>query len=99
MLDIKKKQEGSRLEFALEGRLDTSTAPQLEEEVKASIDDITELVFDFSELEYMTSAGIRELLIADNMLGDGGYMKVIHANEMVREVFELTGLDELLENE
>lgn len=96
MLDIKKKQEGSRLEFALEGRLDTITAPQLEEEVKASIDDITELVFDFGGLAYVSSAGLRVLLSAQKTMNEKGSMVVKNVSDEIQEIFDVTGFSDIL---
>ena len=96
MLDIKKKQEGSRLEFALEGRLDTIIAPQLEEEVKASIDDITELVFDFSGLAYVSSAGLRVLLSAQKTMNEKGSMVVKNVSDEIQEIFDVTGFSDIL---
>ena len=96
MLDIKKKQEGSRLEFALEGRLDTITAPQLEEEVKASIDDITELGFDFSGLAYVSSAGLRVLLSAQKTMNEKGSMVVKNVSDEIQEIFDVTGFSDIL---
>ena len=69
-MEITREQVGSTLIFKLSGKLDTYNAPKLEDEIKKGLDGVKELYWDFSELEYMTSAGIRELLIANNMLGD-----------------------------
>ena len=96
MLDIKKNLEGTKLEFVLDGRLDTITAPQLEEEVKASIDGITELVFDFSNLAYVSSAGLRVLLSAQKTMNKQGTMVVRNATEEVKEIFEVTGFSDIL---
>ena len=97
MLDIKKKQDGSRLEFALEGRLDTITAPQFEEEVKASIDGITELVFDFSGLAYVSSAGLRVLLSAQKTMNEKkGSMVVKNVSDEIQEIFDVTGFSDIL---
>ena len=96
MLDIKKKQDGSKLEFALEGRLDTITAPQLEEEVKASIDGITELVFDFNGLAYVSSAGLRVLLSAQKTMNEKGSMVVKNVSDEIQEIFDVTGFSDIL---
>ena len=95
-MTITRKQIDSTLVIALEGYLDTRTAPILHEELDKGLDGINELFWDFSKLEYMTSAGFRELLRAQDMLGDSGRMKVIHAREEVQKAFYLTGLDDLL---
>jgi anti-sigma B factor antagonist len=96
MLDIKKNQEGSKLEFVLEGRLDTITAPQLEEEVKASIGDITELVFDFNGLAYVSSAGLRVLLSAQKTINEKGSMVVKNVSDEIQEIFDVTGFSDIL---
>ena len=84
--------------FAITGRLDTTTAPNLETTVQELYDDIKELVFDMSEVEYISSAGIRVLLGAyKKMISNNGVMRVEKANDMVREVFEMTGLSQMLE--
>ena len=96
MLDIKKKQEGSRLEFALEVRLDTITAPQLEEEVKASLDGVTELIFNFSGLAYVSSAGLRVLLSSQKTMNEKGSMVVKNVSEEIQEIFDVTGFSDIL---
>ena len=96
MLDIKKNQEGSKLEFALSGRLDTITAPQLEEEIKADIDGVTDLVFDFTELEYVSSAGLRVLLSAQKTMNEKGSMVVRNVSEDIQEIFDVTGFSDIL---
>lgn len=96
MLDIKKTLDGSRLEFALEGRLDTITAPQLEEEVRGSIEPVNELVFDFTNLEYISSAGLRVLLSAQKIMNDKGSMKVKNVSADIQEIFDVTGFTDIL---
>ena len=96
MLDIKKNLDGSKLEFVLEGRLDTITAPQLEEEVKASIGDITELVFDFDGLAYVSSAGLRVLLSAQKTMNEKGSMVVKNVSDEIQEIFDVTGFSDIL---
>ena len=95
-MTINKNQNGSSLTIALEGRLDTTTAPELEQEIKNSLDGVTELVMDFAKLDYISSAGLRVLLSAQKKMTRQGSMKVIHANEMVMEVFEVTGFADIL---
>ena len=96
MLDIKKNREGSKLEFALDGRLDTITAPQLEEEVKASLDGVTELIFDFSGLAYVSSAGLRVLLSSQKKMKEKGRMVVKNVSEEIQEIFDVTGFSDIL---
>jgi len=95
-MEITREQIGTTLVIKLKGKLDTYTAPALDAELKKGLDGVKELYWDFSELDYMTSAGIRELLIARNMLGDDSTMKVIHANEAISNALYLTGFTDLL---
>lgn len=91
-MTIEKKNDSGKLAIAVAGRLDTNTAPELEDELK--LDGITEIAFDFSGLEYISSAGLRVLMTAQKaMMACGGKMTIAHANAMVRGVFEITGLD------
>ena len=95
-MEIIKKLEDKKLNIALEGRLDTSTAPALEAELKASLDGITELVLDFEKLEYISSAGLRVVLAAQKVMSGQGSMKLVHVNDEVMEVFEITGFVDIL---
>ena len=95
-MTISKTQNGSVLEVALEGRLDTMTAPELETELKGSMDSAESLVLDLSKLEYISSAGRRVLLSAHKTMSGKGGMKVTNVNELVREVFEVTGFADIL---
>jgi len=94
---IEKKSEGSKLELAVSGRMDTTTAPQLDEELKKSLDNVNELVLDFSGLEYISSAGLRVLLSAQKRMNNQqGTMRVVGANEIVKEIFDVTGFSDIL---
>ena len=95
-MTITKKQDGNRLTVALEGRLDTTTAPQLEAEFKSSISGVGELVLDLAKLEYMSSAGLRVLLAAQKVMNRQGKMTVTNVNETINEVFEVTGFVDIL---
>ena len=95
-MTINKNQDGSKLEIALEGRLDTMTAPSLEEEVKSSIEGIKELIFDLKDLVYVSSAGLRVLLSAQKTMNKQGSMTIKNANEEVMEIFEVTGFIDIL---
>ena len=95
-MTISKKQEGTTLKIELEGRLDTMTAPELEAELKADMDSIDNLVLDFSKLEYISSAGLRVLLSAHKAMSAKGGMKLTNINEIVQEVFEVTGFSDIL---
>ena len=96
MLDIKKNWNGSALTVSLSGRLDTTTAPQLEEELKNSLDGVTELTLDLAQLEYISSAGLRVVLSAQKIISKRGQMTVTGANETVMEIFEVTGFADIL---
>lgn len=95
-MTIKKKMNGSALEIAVEGRLDTMTAPELEAELNKSLEGAETLTMDFSKLEYISSAGLRVLLSAHKVMSAKGGMKVTHVNEIVQEVFEVTGFADIL---
>lgn len=95
-MDIKKTSDGGRLTIALDGRLDTTTSPELTKELESSLDGVKELVFDLAKLEYISSSGLRVLLSAQKKMNSQGAMKVKNASEMVNEVFEITGFDEIL---
>lgn len=96
MLNIAKTSEGASLHIALEGRLDTTTSPQLEEELKGSLDGVTALVLDLAGLEYISSAGLRVLLSAQKVMNKQGEMKLIHVNDIISEIFEVTGFTDIL---
>lgn len=96
MLNITKEQKDGILNVALEGRLDTTTSPELEKMLKESLDDVSELILDFEKLEYISSAGLRVLLSAQKTMNKQGEMKLIHVREEVKEIFEVTGFLDFL---
>ena len=95
-MTINKTQNGTELTIALDGRLDTTTAPQLETEIKASLDGVTALTFDFDKLEYISSAGLRVLLSAQKIMNKQDSMKLSHVSETIMEIFEVTGFTDIL---
>ena len=95
-MNIIKKTEGTTLALALEGRLDTTTAPQLEAELKSSLDGVTALDLDFEKLEYLSSAGLRVLLAVQKVMNKQGTMVIRHVNDTIHEVFEVTGFLDIL---
>ncbi len=95
-MKITSNRNGTKLTIALEGRLDTATSPELGKDLQASLDGVTELTLDFSALEYISSAGLRVLLSAHKTMSGKGSMKVTHVNEIVAEVFEVTGFADIL---
>ncbi len=95
-MTIEKNTEGTVLTIALGGRLDTTTAPQLEEELKQSMEAMTELHLDFGKLEYLSSAGLRVILAAQKIMNKQGKMVIHNVNETIMEVFEVTGFIDIL---
>ena len=95
-MTISKKRNEQALTLAVEGRLDTTTAPQLEAELKASLQGIAELTFDLSAMEYISSAGLRVLLSAQKTMNAQGKMSVTGVREAVMEIFRATGFDSIL---
>ena len=95
-MTINKTLDGTNLTLALEGRLDTMTAPELETELNRSLDGVKSLVLNFSKLDYISSAGLRVLLSAHKAMSAKDGMKVTNVNEIVREVFEVTGFADIL---
>ena len=95
-MNINKKQDGDSLVVSLEGRLDTTTSPQLETELQNAIGETSSLVLDFEKLEYISSAGLRVLLMAQKTMAPKGEMKIRNVNETVMEVFEITGFSDIL---
>ena len=96
MLNIHKTSEGSALTVALEGRLDTTTAPNLESELKQSYNGLTKLVMDFTNLEYISSAGLWVLLSAQKTMNKQGSMVITHVSDVINEIFEVTGFGDIL---
>jgi anti-sigma B factor antagonist len=96
MLNITKNTNETELTVALTGRLDTTTAPELEKEIKASLDGMTALIIDMAALDYISSAGLRVLLSAQKTMNKQGEMKVVHVGETIMEIFEVTGFSDIL---
>lgn len=95
-MNIVKTAEGEKLLLQIEGRLDTTTAPQLEEELKNSIEGVTDLTLDFEKLEYVSSAGLRVLLGAQKIMNKQGKMVITNVCDDINEVFEITGFSDIL---
>ena len=96
MLTIHKTMEDGKTTFALEGRLDTNTSPELNEEVEKAFPETTSLIFDFEKLTYISSAGLRVLLSAQRRMNQQGDMKVVKVGKAVMDVFEVTGFSDIL---
>mgnify|MGYP002624158126 FL=1 len=95
-MTIQQKKHEKALTVALEGRLDTMTAPELEAALKTALEGVEELTFDFEKLDYISSAGLRVLLATQKTMNRQGTMKVKHANEIILEIFEVTGFSDIL---
>ena len=95
-MTINKNLDGSKLTIALEGRLDTTTSPQLETELRNSVNGITELVFDFDKLDYISSAGLRVLLSAQKVMNKQGEMTITNVKPEIMEIFDVTGFVDIL---
>ena len=95
-MTITKTQNGSELTVVVEGRLDTMTAPELEKELNEVIEGVTALSFDLEKLNYVSSAGLRVLLSAQKKMNKQGEMKLVHVNETIMEIFEVTGFSDIL---
>ena len=95
-MNIVTEKTGDALVVTLEGRLDTTTAPRLEEALKVSLDGVTDLTLDLEKLEYLSSAGLRVLLAAQKTMNKQGTMTVTNVNETIQEIYEVTGFSDIL---
>ena len=95
-MTITKTKQGQTLEIALEGRLDTTTSPELQADLSASLDGITELTINMEKLQYISSAGLRVLLTTQKTMNRQGTMKVICVNDTIMDIFEVTGFADFL---
>ena len=96
MMTIEKILNGTELTVTITGRLDTTTAPQLEAEFKQNIGGVEKLVLDFTALEYLSSAGLRVLLAAQKVMNKQGEMIIKNVNDTINEIFEVTGFIDIL---
>lgn len=99
MLNINKTIENSHALFLLSGRLDTTTTPEFDQELKSSLPGVTELTLDMKDLSYISSAGLRVLLSAQKLMKKQGKMTVRNVNETIMEIFEVTGFSDILDIE
>ncbi len=95
-MKIDQLKEGTTLTMKVSGRLDTMTAPQLENEITGHLDGITEFIMNFSDLEYISSAGLRVLLVTTKMMKGKGRFVIRNINETVKEIFEVTEFMDIL---
>ena len=98
-LNITKQQNESTLVVTLAGSLDTMTAQELEDSLETIPDEVTELVFDFTDLNYISSAGLRIMLTSYKRMAGKGHMKIRNLNPVLQEVFDVTGLSESIDIE
>ena len=95
-MTIETNKDGSKLTVGIGGRLDTTTAPELEQALKGALDDITELVLDLKDLEYVSSAGLRVMLAAQKTMNKQGTMTIVNVGHDIMEIFEVTGFVDIL---
>lgn len=95
-MDIIKNRDGKKLDIKLTGKLDTKTSPELTDALKDELDDVEELNFDFSELIYISSSGLRVILSTYKIMNKQGSMKIVNVQDIVMEVFNATGLNKIL---
>lgn len=95
-MNIEKQLNEKKLDLKVSGRLDTTTAPDLEKELLDQLKDVEELYIDFSDLEYISSAGLRVLLSAQKTMNKQGSMELTGVNDTIMEIFEVTGFNEIL---
>lgn len=95
-MEIKKTANGTELTIAIEGRLDTTTAPQLEAEISNGLNGISDLTFDFSKLDYISSAGLRVILAAQKIMNKQGKMALTNVNSTIKEILDVTGFNDIL---
>lgn len=95
-MTIEKNLNGTELNVKVVGRLDTTTAPDLEASLKESFEGVTKLILDFAELEYLSSAGLRVLLASQKVMNKQGEMIIKNVNETINDIFEVTGFIDIL---
>jgi len=95
-MEIKQERNGNALTLKIIGRLDAGSAPELSKELTTALNDVTDLTFDFAELKYIASAGLRVLLVAQKRMNKQGSMKLINVSESVLEVLDMTGFASLM---
>ena len=95
-MNVNKIQDAGKLTAVIEGRVDTTTAPELEKSLKEDMEGCTELILDFKAVEYISSAGLRVLLSAQKIMSKQGEMTLINVNSDIMEIFEVTGFSDIL---
>ena len=95
-MTIDRNVDGSPTQLKISGRLDTSTAPELEATIDNNLSGVEELIMDFESLEYVSSAGLRVILKAQKLMNKQGSMKIVNVNDTIMEVFDITGFADVL---
>lgn len=95
-MDIQKKKDGTKLIYELDGELDLVSSPILQKDIDESINGVTELVFDFKNVKYISSTGIRVLLASQKIMNKQGTLKVLNVNDTIMDLFKVTGFDSIL---
>lgn len=95
-MNIEKELDGSKLKIKLSGRLDTNTSPILEKELEKDLSNVKVLIFDFEELMYISSAGLRAMLLIQKTINNQGEMVIENVNDLIMEVFDTTGFTDIL---
>lgn len=95
-MHIEKIKEETKLTFVIEGNIDTATAPQLEEQVRADLVGITQFIIDLAKVEYVSSAGLRVILAASKIMSRQGTMNIVNTPKNIKELFDITGFSEVL---
>ena len=95
-MEIKKDRKENELIVAVSGRLDTTTAPELESSLQGELNSTSSLVFDFKNLEYLSSAGLRLILSCQKTMNKQGSMVVKNSNSAIREIFDITGFSDII---
>ncbi len=95
-MEIRKTVDNEELTVDVNGRIDTTTAPSLEETLKESYDSCNKLIIDFAQVEYISSAGLRVLLSAQKVMGKKGGLVIRNVDEAIMEIFEVTGFSDIL---
>lgn len=96
IMTVNKERSNTTFNISINGRVDTTTAPELEKELKSCYDDCTELILNFADVEYISSAGLRVLLSAQKAMSKQGSMKLVNVSSDIMEVFEVTGFSDIL---
>ena len=96
-MKIEFTKNGGIMNVTLEGRLDTTTAPELEKAINNEGEELKSLVLDFKGVDYISSAGLRVLLTAQKKMNVQGHMELVNVNEVVMDIFEMTGFADILE--